>query len=67
MGKPEGHGILILADGAQHIGQFSGGRASGKGWFMNQRGSLLSGKWKDNRRAGEFRILDYNGNSYVER
>jgi len=66
-GKPDGHGILILADGSQHIGTFRAGRANGLGYFLNQRGSVLKGNWVENRRSGYFQILDYNGNTYVEK
>ena len=43
-----------------------GGRANGRAVFLNQRGSVLYGEWRENRRMGPFRVLDHNGNVFHE-
>ncbi|CAD7953848.1 unnamed protein product [Amoebophrya sp. A120] len=65
--KPEGRGVLVLADGSQHVGEFRAGRANGSGIFLSTKGSVLVGEWAENRRVGEFLILDHTGICYKEK
>lgn len=64
---PDGLGVLYLADGSQHIGTFRQGRASGEAVFLSQRGCVLAGTWKDNKRSGLFHMLDTSGSCFEER
>lgn len=61
------HGVLILGDGSQHVGKFRGGRANGRGFFLNAKGSVLWGDWIENRRQGTFKMIDVNGGLWEER
>jgi len=65
-GVPDGQGILLLPDGAQHWGSFKNGRAHGKGIYLTD-GTACEGLWDENKRNGLFNVLDGKGKTWQEK
>ena len=64
---PHGDGALLLPDGSQHVGAFSGGRVHGTGVFQAPSGAAAVGAWEDNKRVGAFAAVDAFGHVFAER
>lgn len=65
-GMPNGSGCLLLPDGAQHIGQFVHGKASGAGVYLTN-GTAMEGVWDQSKRQGVFHVVDQKGKTWVEK
>jgi len=65
--RPHGEGVLLLPDGAQHVGRFCGGRADGPGFYLMPKGIVHQGSWRHNLRLGEFVVVDARGAIWCER
>merc|ERR1712080_162806 len=64
--KACGGGVLLLADGAQHVGHFAGGRADGPGFYLTPKGLAVQGSWKQNLRVGAFVSVNAQGQVFHE-
>eukprot|EP00747_Dinoflagellata_sp_TGD_P169409 gnl/TRDRNA2_/TRDRNA2_198339_c0_seq1.p1 gnl/TRDRNA2_/TRDRNA2_198339_c0~~gnl/TRDRNA2_/TRDRNA2_198339_c0_seq1.p1 ORF type:complete len:416 (-),score=65.41 gnl/TRDRNA2_/TRDRNA2_198339_c0_seq1:22-1269(-) len=64
--RPQGEGALLLADGAQHVGSFAGGRADGSGFYLTPKGLALQGSWCQNLRVGMFVAVNVQGEVWHE-
>jgi len=64
---PHGQGVLFLADGAQHAGNFKHGRADGPGAYLTAQGIASQGSWVENKRVGDFMVLDSKGVTWIEK
>lgn len=64
---PHGQGVLCLADGAQHAGHFKQGRADGPGVYLTPQGNASQGSWQENKRVGDFVVLDSKGVMWIEK
>merc|ERR1712216_567757 len=64
--RPHGDGVLLLADGAQHLGHFSAGRADGLGFYLTPKGLVFHGSWRQNARVGNFISISPKGETFHE-
>jgi len=66
--KPDGRGVLVLDNKSQHIGNFKGGKADGKGVFLDKaQDALVIGNWTNGKKEGKFFTLDKKtGQTFVE-
>jgi len=64
--QPHGRGVLLLANGSEHVGQFVDGRASGCGFYLTPQGDVFHGSWQQNMRVGAFFLVDAKGKLWNE-
>lgn len=52
-GKPDGEGVLTLANSDKYTGQFANGKFNGKGTLIRLDGAQVTGYWLDGNYLGE--------------
>eukprot|EP00042_Codosiga_hollandica_P002395 m.11795 g.11795 ORF g.11795 m.11795 type:complete len:235 (-) comp16339_c0_seq2:47-751(-) len=64
--QPHGHGYLYFPNGDIQECEYKAGRAHGNGTLVTVSGSEMKGKWTENKRVGDFALIDAKGEHWIE-